>query len=391
MRTLLLILLAIPLTAFSADEEFDKEVEKLHKALETSFFHAGVKHDLDKDKPYPNDNYVHEYNKIVREHVKKELELYEKYCKKEGDKSCLTEKEVKEKKAQYRITAGLVTRMNEWAKEGASEEKVKERTAAYNACHDKNEGCDKLPVDDREVVLETPADSFPTDEKKDSKAAEVTKESKTKSQTKSASKSSTTVAASASTSTTTTTTTTEDDSEVSVEVSGEDADDKEKPVAKKDDKKPVAKADDKKDGKTAPKKGPKRDVAQKDDKPAEDASASEPELVEASDDEKTPRNYKPETCRWVNDLPRKIVNGPGCGPKNRSKICTGYVICEQKEGGAKFIRMSTCSPDKCGGSDEDAVKCTKDMGYYSMKPQGEEKLFMTPELKKVLSNGSTRQ
>lgn len=110
-------------------------------------------------------------------------------------------------------------------------------------------------------------------------------------------------------------------------------------------------------------------------------------VEEEGDDEKSPRNYKAETCKWVTDLPRKVVNGPSCG-KTRSNICTGYVICEQKEGGGKFIRMSTCGPKHCGSSDADAVACTKDQGYYSKKPASETKLFMSSKLKKILSGSS---
>lgn len=122
----------------------------------------------------------------------------------------------------------------------------------------------------------------------------------------------------------------------------------------------------------------------------ENKEVKEEKIVEENEDEKSPRNYKAETCRWVSDLPRKIVNGPGCSSKGRSLICTGYVVCEQKEGGGKFIRMSTCAADKCGASDADAVRCTKDQRYFSLKPAGESKLFMTPKLKKIL-NGTSEQ
>lgn len=122
-----------------------------------------------------------------------------------------------------------------------------------------------------------------------------------------------------------------------------------------------------------------------------DAGSTTPEVdntpvtvEEEGDDEKSPRNYKAETCKWVTDLPRKIVNGPSCG-KTRSQICTGYVVCEQKTGGGKFIRMSTCGPGKCGASDADAVNCTKDQGYWSKKPASESKLFMSKKLKDILS------
>lgn len=104
-----------------------------------------------------------------------------------------------------------------------------------------------------------------------------------------------------------------------------------------------------------------------------------------NEDEKNPRNYRPDTCEWVEDLPKKIANGPGCGGSSRSRICTGYVICNQKVGGGKFIRMSTCRPEFCGPTRGDAINCTKDMRYFSERPYGEKKLFMTKKVKKVLS------
>lgn len=109
---------------------------------------------------------------------------------------------------------------------------------------------------------------------------------------------------------------------------------------------------------------------------------------EDDNQENDPRNYKPETCKWVEDLPRKIVYGPGCTTKGKSSICTGYVVCDQKSGEGQFIRMSSCSADKCGASDEDAVRCTKDQGYYSRKPLSEDKHFMSIKLKKVLTGTS---
>ena len=135
------------------------------------------------------------------------------------------------------------------------------------------------------------------------------------------------------------------------------------------------------------------DTLLKKDKAASEKENVTPDVqvVEENEDEKSPRNYVADSCRWVSDLPRKIVNGPGCGPKGRSRICTGYVVCDQKEGGGKFIRMSSCRAERCGPSDADAVRCTKDQGYFSERPAGEEKLFMTPRLKKILSSGASEQ
>lgn len=109
-----------------------------------------------------------------------------------------------------------------------------------------------------------------------------------------------------------------------------------------------------------------------------------PVVPTENEDEKSPRNYKAETCKWVNDLPRKIVVGPGCGGKSKSRICTGYVVCEQKVGGGKFVRQSTCAADKCG--ENDAVACTRDQYYFSSKPSDEEKQFVSPKLKEILSS-----
>ena len=109
-----------------------------------------------------------------------------------------------------------------------------------------------------------------------------------------------------------------------------------------------------------------------------------PVVPTENEDEQSPKNYKAETCKWVNDLPRRIHVGPGCGGKSRSRMCTGYVVCEQKVGGGKFIRQSTCAADKCG--EGDAVACTKDQYFFSTKPSDMEKQFVSPKLKEILSS-----
>ncbi len=112
--------------------------------------------------------------------------------------------------------------------------------------------------------------------------------------------------------------------------------------------------------------------------------------IEESDDEKSPRNYNAESCDWVNDLPRRIVHGPSCGRYSNS-ICTGYVVCDQKVGGGKFVRMSTCGPEFCGGSKRDAVNCTKQGSYFSRKPADETRELVTPKLKKMLTGGAIQE
>ena len=85
-------------------------------------------------------------------------------------------------------------------------------------------------------------------------------------------------------------------------------------------------------------------------------------------------------------MPRKIVNGPGCTTAGRTQMCVGYVVCEQKEGGGKFVRMSTCGADKCGHQDSEAVNCTKDLNYFSSRPIDEAKHFVSPALKQIFSS-----
>lgn len=100
------------------------------------------------------------------------------------------------------------------------------------------------------------------------------------------------------------------------------------------------------------------------------------------------RNYKPDTCVWVDDIPRKIVVGAGCSVEG-SRICIGYVVCEQKNGGGKFTRMSTCSEGFCG--DNDAVLCTKEKGFGSFKPAPEKAEFVSGMIKDLLQNKTSGQ
>jgi len=52
---------------------------------------------------------------------------------------------------------------------------------------------------------------------------------------------------------------------------------------------------------------------------------------------------KVESCKWSNDIPRRIIKGtgPGCTNNESKEACVGYVVCEQNSGG-KFMRQSTC-------------------------------------------------
>jgi hypothetical protein len=84
------------------------------------------------------------------------------------------------------------------------------------------------------------------------------------------------------------------------------------------------------------------------------------------------RNYDPETCEWVSDLPRKVVNLPGCRDNKNNNICTGYVQCNQKEkfGSGKFIRLATCEKKLCVDGKAKAQDCVKQEGFSSYAPKG---------------------
>lgn len=428
-------------TAVFAQEDLDKKLASLVEARETAIIHWRAEHR--KTGKLPDDEYTKEMNRLWEAYALDEIDARKAACGKRNP-NCFTEAQAEEVKARVRVVTGLNTAKNNWAKEGKTEAEIKARETAYNNCASSNKDCDKIPEADSKTARdgkggtaggEGSTTTVVPDEKKDGQedVVVVKPEDEAKKKLEEASK------------------TAEEamnkeladlekafsdknpgwkDKEMTAEVKDfliskekarlektiemmkklceahpgtevcltEDQLNKLRDEAagtscfieRKFATKTVAPENHKTDwdGLPAPKScktlldkdkaGPTVVTPKKD----------EPVVVEENDDEKTPRNYKAETCKWVSDLPRKVVNGPGCGGKSRSKICTGYVVCEQKTGGAKFIRMSTCGPDKCGSSDEDAVRCTKDMSYFSQKPAGESKLFMSPRLKSILSGSS---
>jgi hypothetical protein len=124
------------------------------------------------------------------------------------------------------------------------------------------------------------------------------------------------------------------------------------------------------------------------------SAEEKPALTEATAPVKAPkeksprgsnRNYKPSTCEWVQDIPRKIIQAPGCS-REGTRICTGYVVCEQKVGGGKFTRMSTCSESLCG--DNSAAACTKEKGYDSWKPNLSQAETVSRKVEAILNSAS---
>ncbi len=117
-------------------------------------------------------------------------------------------------------------------------------------------------------------------------------------------------------------------------------------------------------------------------KRAEDAKIAE----RKSQFEENTRKYEAESCEWVTDIPRRIVKGPSCG-KTPMEICTGFVVCNQKAPGVgKFIRQSSCSKKYCTKDNKDAVACTKDQEYSSVKPVDEIANSVSKKVKNSISS-----
>jgi hypothetical protein len=100
------------------------------------------------------------------------------------------------------------------------------------------------------------------------------------------------------------------------------------------------------------------------------------------------RNLNANSCRWSEDFPRRLVEGPGCNSKG-NKICVGYVVCERARGEGKFVRMSTCSESNCGAND--AVACTKQLNYKSAGPSEETRDFLSESDKAILRGRTSAQ
>jgi hypothetical protein len=351
MRAIHLLMLLLTFSAYAA-EDFDDEKKALEKEFLDSNYRARTSADF---SDYPNDKYIAGSKKVHEDFSLKEKKLHEKFCGLGQKDHCLKKEDFEKIDEQYRVIFGLVSRQNVWAKEGLTKEQRAEKAKLYKSCVLSKDGCDKLSEADLKVTLADSESDSPTPKRLPHVSATTPDISITPPVSKKS----------------------EEEGGISsvVEVPADVA------VKAEGTKPEVTKPEDTK----------------KEDTSAEKTEVSKPEVVKPEvpetvsvDDEKDPRNYNANTCKWISDIPRKIVNGPGCGPKSRSRICTGYVVCEQKQGGAKFVRMSSCAADKCGASDADAVKCTKDRGYYSERPGSELKLFVTPKLKEVLS-GSSRQ
>lgn len=93
-------------------------------------------------------------------------------------------------------------------------------------------------------------------------------------------------------------------------------------------------------------------------------------------------SYNPDSCEWVDDMPRKVHHSPGCG-RGGVKTCVGYVVCNQRDNqDLKFVRTATCRSERCGESD--AKDCVKDKLFSSVKAQGEELNYMSNRARQLI-------
>lgn len=122
--------------------------------------------------------------------------------------------------------------------------------------------------------------------------------------------------------------------------------------------------------------------------PAE-APSEQPEAPAIVDQEELDdkfENFDAESCQWVEDMPRKIHEAPGCGRGRTTKICVGYVVCNRTQGEGKFIRASTCGEDNCS----DAVACTKDRHFWSTPAAENDQKYLGRDIRNLI-NGASRQ
>jgi hypothetical protein len=123
--------------------------------------------------------------------------------------------------------------------------------------------------------------------------------------------------------------------------------------------------------------------------PAEESTATPVVAVAAlkttQADDDTTANYRPETCKWAPDMPRRVVQGPGCD-KDGSRLCVGYVVCQQKTGDGYFVRMSTCGAENCKAGDRFAQACTKQLPYRSRPASDETNQHPSQRIRDMLAN-----
>jgi hypothetical protein len=120
------------------------------------------------------------------------------------------------------------------------------------------------------------------------------------------------------------------------------------------------------------------------DEPAIPAPVDQEELDDKFD------NFDADSCQWVEDMPRRVHEAPGCGRGRSTKICVGYVVCNRTQGDGKFIRASTCSEENCS----DAVACTKDRHFWSSPASENDQKYLGRDIRNLINgvpSGATAQ
>jgi hypothetical protein len=119
---------------------------------------------------------------------------------------------------------------------------------------------------------------------------------------------------------------------------------------------------------------------------AKEVGAEIQEDIRENERREDPKNYDSTTCKWAEEIPRRIIKAPSCG-RTPVNICTGYVVCNQKAPNTgNFIRMTVCSSELCG--ENDAVACTEDQGYSSVKPEGVNSNTVSGSVRKIIQSGT---
>lgn len=439
MHILILFLLSFNLFAQTFESELNTRKEQLERELREWRI-------TNRFQKLPNDNYVQFYRAAQEKFLEDEIKLHDRYCS-QSNTNCLNDAQKNQLRAQTRVAIGALAVANRWAQAGKSEEEQRSARENFERCAGEQKDCDKLPEADRRIATETSGTGTTatntntnTDTNTDTNTTTVSVQddfnaAKTKLEEELLKLREDFASKYPDSNTALTPEAVNDLKQMEAaklqktlamfeELCRKHSGNEEVCLTEEEKKElqdqstgnncyydrrfQYLNASDK-DKRTAPESSrhleewsalpePKNCQTLLDKDKIIAVTPETPERPETpvttddsvNEDENSPRNYKSVTCKWVNDLPRKIVNGPGCNSRSRSRMCTGYVVCEQKEGGGKFVRMSTCRAQYCGGSDEDAVRCTKDMAYFSEKPPGETKMFVTPRVKNLLK-GATEQ
>ncbi len=119
---------------------------------------------------------------------------------------------------------------------------------------------------------------------------------------------------------------------------------------------------------------------------AETEQPARPTIVDQEELDDKFDNFDADSCQWVEDMPRKIHEAPGCGRGRTTKICVGYVVCNRTVGEGKFIRASTCGEENCGN----AADCTKDQHYWSSSAAENDQKYLGRDIRDLI-NGVSRQ